>query len=142
VEQVLQHVQRRHERGAERDLLEAGVVRGQHLEQHRQVGRVPLAGHVAFAEADGAVGDGALDEVVVVHDEPRLGAGLRALQADLPPVGQDEIHRPLGPVGDHRPRRRPEHKRCSTEVRHLRALRHALFRPPTHAEDSIDSDPR
>ena len=53
-------------------------VGGEGLQQGREVGRIPLAGHEALAEADVAGGEHAVQEAEVADDQAGVGPRLRA----------------------------------------------------------------
>jgi hypothetical protein len=52
LEQVPNAVQGRTPPGTEDRLVQAGPVADEQLQQGAQIGRVPVAGHIAFSEAD------------------------------------------------------------------------------------------
>ena len=90
VERMGERVEGAHQRIAVHQLLERVEIGGEGLEQGGKVGRVPLAGDVAFAEADVGRGQHPAHEAEIVDDQAPVGSALVALDPHLAPGGKDE----------------------------------------------------
>ena len=113
-------VERGSERVAERHALKLGEVEGQNLQRARQVRRVPLSGHIAFAKPDRAGSQDAVNEAIVADDHPTARPAILSIEAEHATVRQLKVERAKRPVSRHDPGDRAERHGRTPKIHRLR----------------------